>query len=117
MPRRTHDDDPELSRRGFLGAAAGAFVSLTVPAASVAAAVKPFALEEATVAQLGARMASGDLSAQTLAAAYLERIHDVDHSGPRLSAVIELNPDPIAIPQPLDRDPKSAQFPGPRTAN
>src|SRR5260221_2137291 len=113
MPRRTHDDDPELSRRGFLGAAAGAFASLTVPAAAVGAALKPFALEEATVAQLGARMASGELSAQTLAAAYLERIHDVDHSGPRLSAVIELNPDAMAIAEALDRERKSGQVRGP----
>jgi amidase len=115
MPRSSREDDPRLTRRGFLGSAAGALASLSLPATASAASapVKPFAFEEATVAQLAARMASGDLTAHDLAAAYLARIHEVDHSGPMLRAVIELNPDALEIAQALDRERKSGRVRGP----
>jgi amidase len=115
MPPRSRDDDPDLSRRGFLGGAAGALASLSVPATALAASspVKPFAFEEASVAQLAARMASGELSARQLAAAYLERIADVDRAGPALRAVIELNPEALEIAQALDRERKAGRVRGP----
>jgi amidase len=112
---RSSDDDPVLSRRGFLGSAAGALASLSIPASASAAsaAVKPFAFEEATVAELAARMGSGEITAQELTAAYLERIHAIDRSGPMLRAVIELNPDALEIAQALDRERKGGRVRGP----
>ncbi len=116
MPRRSRDDDePNQSRRDFLGASAGALAALGTPAAPAAAAapMKAFAFEEATLADLGARMASGELTATALAGAYLDRIREIDQSGPALRAVIEVNPDAFAIAQSLDRERKAGRVRGP----
>jgi amidase len=116
MPRRSRDDDePNQSRRDFLGASAGALAALGTPStsASAAGAMKPFAFEEATLADLGARMASGELTAAALASAYLERIREIDQAGPKLRAVIEINPDALAIAESLDRERKSGRVRGP----
>ncbi|HEX7402678.1 MAG TPA: amidase family protein, partial [Usitatibacter sp.] len=75
--------------------------------------MKPFAFEEATLADLGARMASGELTATALASAYLDRIREIDQAGPTLRAVIELNPDAPAIAQSLDRERKAGRVRGP----
>ncbi len=64
----------------------------------------PFVLEETTIADLQAKMASGDLSARQIAEAYLERIERVDRSGPRVNAIIELNPDALAAAEALDKE-------------
>jgi amidase len=51
-------------------------------------------------------MAAGKLSSQQLVQRYLARIAAVDKAGPRLNAVIELNPDALAIaaePRPRTR--------------
>src|SRR5471032_2456102 len=116
MPRRSREDDaPNQSRRDFLGASAGALAALGTPSTSTAAAgaMKPFAFEEATLADLGARMASGELTAAALASAYLDRIREIDQAGPALRAVIEVNPDALAIAQSLDRERKSGRVRGP----
>jgi amidase len=44
---------------------------------------------------LRAKLASGQLSARTLTAHYLERIAALDQAGPKLNAVIEINPDAL----------------------
>ncbi|HET9578334.1 MAG TPA: amidase [Usitatibacter sp.] len=74
---------------------------------------KPFEFDEASLALLGERMASGSLTAQQLAAAYLERIRDIDAAGPALRAVIELNPDALAIAASLDRERAAGRLRGP----
>ena len=68
------------------------------PAAQAGAgegAVPPFAFEEATIAELQARMRAGTLDSVTLTRAYLDRIAAIDDAGPALHAVIELNPDAL----------------------
>jgi len=72
---------------------------------------KSFALEEITVANLQHGMASGQFTAATVARHYLKRIEEVDRKGPRLKAVIELNPDAVGIAEALDRERKAK---GPR---
>src|SRR5213594_449012 len=67
---------------------------------------KSFALEEMTVAELQRGMASGRFTATALVRHYLKRIAEVDRKGPRLKAVIELNPDALGIAEALDRDRK-----------
>lgn len=110
-----------LDRRGFLGAAAlGTAAALASPVAALAgdappppgpaaatpaaAAVPAFELEETTLDALQEAMASGRLSAHDVAAAYLERIAAIDQAGPTLRAVIETNPDALAIADALDSE-------------
>jgi amidase len=116
MAKRSRDDEAlDVSRRGFLGASAGTLAALAAPGAAQGAprSVKPFAFEEASVADLGKRMASGDVSARSLAAAYLDRIREIDQSGPTLRAVIEVNPDALAIADALDAERKAGRVRGP----
>ena len=56
------------------------------------------------MADLQRGMASGRFSAVTLARRFLRRIEEVDRSGPRLNALIELNPEALAIAKNLDRE-------------
>jgi hypothetical protein len=67
-------------------------------------------LIEATVAQLQAAMVAGKLSARSLAAHYLKRIAAIDKAGPHLNAIIEINPDALALADALDRE-RQAQGP------
>lgn len=78
---------------------------------STARAAFPFA--EATIEQLQQEMAAGRLTAHALTAAYVQRIAEVDRAGPKLNAVIELNPDALAIADQLDAERKAGHVRGP----
>jgi amidase len=75
---------------------------LLSPLAARAQADDDFPFLEATVAQLQARMASGHLTSVRLTSAYIERIHKLDSSANGVNAIIELNPDALAIAQHMD---------------
>ena len=85
------------------------------PTASGAAAgnAEPFALHEATVADLQARMAQGTETARSLCEKYLARIKALNEQGPALRAVIETNPDALSIADGLDRERKAGKVRGP----
>src|SRR5439155_7560014 len=101
-----------MNRRDFLRLTAlGGTAALTGPAVAKPVGqtarglrLKPFELEELTIPQLQSAMRSGKFSAVSLTKKYLARIHEVDAQGPKLRAVIELNPDAIAIARALDRE-------------
>jgi amidase len=76
-----------------------------------AAPVKPFEFDEATISDLQARMKAGEISARSLTQAYLDRMHEIDKSGPTINSVIEVNPDAVSIAEALDRERKEK---GPR---
>jgi amidase len=57
----------------------------------------PSAHNEWTVAQLQAAMAAGTLTSEELTKEYIARIIAIDQNGPGVNAVIELNPDALAI--------------------
>jgi amidase len=59
---------------------------------------------EATIPELQAAVADGRLTAVRLTQEFLERIEAYDRSGPRLHAVLEVNPDALAIAEALDRE-------------
>lgn len=82
------------------------------PAPSPVAAL-PFAYAEADIADLQSRMASGELDSVTLTRAYLDRIARLDRAGPRLRAVIELNPDALREATQLDAERRQGQLRGP----
>ena len=68
---------------------------------------------EATIAQLQAEMASGKLSSVKLTKEYIARIQALDQSGPNVNAVIELNPDALAMAKHADDLRKHGQVLGP----
>jgi amidase len=78
-----------------------------------APSVAGFALEEATVAQLQEWMRDGRYTSEALTRMYLERIEAIDRNGPRLNAIIELNPDALAIAARLDRERADGRVRGP----
>ena len=59
-------------------------------------------VEEATIAQLQAAMASGRLSSEALTRAYIGRILAFDQDGPGVNSVMELNPDALAMARHAD---------------
>jgi amidase len=73
--------------------------------------VKPFELDEITIAELQDGMKSGKYTARSIAELYLSRIDAIDKSGPAINSVIETNPDALAIADALD---KERQEKGPR---
>jgi amidase len=109
------------SRRDFLssslkvGAASLAFPTFShaahADADNFAGGVTPFELDEITVAELQEGMRSGKFTSRGLANRYLARIAEIDKAGPSLNAVIELNPEVLAIADRLDAERKSK---GPR---
>lgn len=117
-----------ISRRAMLRAAAiAAGTTALVPALSAARAVaapepapspaKAFEFDEATISDLQRRMTAGENSSYSLTQAYLSRIQEIDSrtakNGPGLNAVIEVNPDALAIAADLDKELKSKGARGP----
>jgi amidase len=124
MRRRTEGPQSPFTRRDLLkaGALAGAVGSLRplvasaaeaapAPAAPPTAAGGAFELEELSIAELQAGLTSGRWTARSLAEAYLARIAALDRQGPALHAVLETNPEALAIADALDAERKAK---GPR---
>lgn len=86
--------------------------SLALQLSAKAAAATP-AYETMSVAELQAAMSKGDTSARQLTDYYRARIERYDRSGPKLHAVIELNPDADAIAGSLDAERKKSGARGP----
>jgi amidase len=61
-------------------------------------------LDQIAIADLQARMSSGELTCRAAVEWYLERIEAIDRSGPTLRSVIETNPDALRIADELDRE-------------
>lgn len=74
--------------------------------------LQSFPLEEKTIRQLQQAMASGEFTARSLTQLYLDRISQIDKNGPALNAVIEVNPDALAIADRLDEERKSGKIRG-----
>jgi amidase len=55
-----------------------------------------------TMPEIAAALKAGDISAEDLVKAYIERIEKVDRSGPTLQSVIAVNPDALAEARKLD---------------
>ncbi|HEY4305795.1 MAG TPA: amidase [Gemmatimonadaceae bacterium] len=120
-----HDDSQSsghVNRRTFVGTAMAGAIALRrngvidSPAREgelEQAQVPAFALEEATIDDLQARMRAGRDTAQSLVQQYLARIDAVDQKGPAINAVIELSPDARAIAAQLDSERKSGKLRGP----
>ena len=111
-----------MDRRTFLGSGmaagiAGAIGPLPLgasrPRKPAAFAPPEFELEEATIADLQAKMESGEYTARSLAEAYLARIEALDGNGPALRAMLETNPDALEIADGLDAERTAGGVRGP----
>ncbi len=63
-----------------------------------------FRFEEFTIEQLQQGYANGDFTVTDVVQAYLDRIDAIDDAGPMLNAVIQINPDAMAIAALLDAE-------------
>lgn len=113
-----------MQRRNFLkkGTIAGlALGTLTTSSADLLAAPPAvgkltdnnFELDEITVEELQQKMQSGALTSHTITEMYLKRIEAIDKNGPKLNAVIELNPDALAIAKAMDKERAAGKVRGP----
>jgi amidase len=75
--------------------------------------VKPFELDEITVANLQAGMASGKYTARSITEKFLARIQEIDKQGAALNSLIEVNPDAEAIAVALDKERAGGRVRGP----
>ncbi|MEO5830736.1 MAG: amidase [Rhodanobacter sp.] len=65
----------------------------------------PTPLESASIPELHQRLTNGPTSVGSLTQHFLNRIADLDQSGPRVNSVIEINPDAMEIARALDLSP------------
>jgi amidase len=79
-------------------------LSLCAPVLAASPAPRVFKLEETTVADIDAALASGELTSEKLVRLYLDRIAAYDDSGPKLNAVLTINPKALEEAAKLDRE-------------
>lgn len=72
-----------------------------------------FALNEITIDSLQEKMKSGTYTSKAVTQLYLDRIHQIDKAGPRLNAIIEINPDALSIAEAMDAERKNGKVRGP----
>jgi len=70
-----------------------------------------FELDELTLDDLQKALQSGQSTSHSLTEQYLARIQEIDKAGPRINAIIEVNPEALEIAAALDRERKEK---GPR---
>jgi amidase len=118
------DESAGLGRRDFVRLGLGAAAALGAsgcrsesPGAEEADALwwvhESFELEEATLAGLASAMASGERTSAEITRLYLDRIAALDRAGPKLRAVIEVNPEAEEIARRLDEERASGRVRGP----
>ncbi len=72
-----------------------------------------FYLEEIDILQLQKGYKNGDYTIKEVVEAYLDRIEEIDKSGPKLNSIIEINPDALKIAETLDKELKDGKIRGP----
>lgn len=113
-----------IDRRGFISTTAVSAVGVALgagctpnatdrTASDLALSVQPFALDEIDVAALQKSMESGERTSASITQLYLDRIEALNLTGPRLHAIIEVNPDALAIARALDAERASGKVRGP----
>ncbi len=71
-----------------------------------------FELNEITISELQEKMKSGKYSSEQITKLYLDRIEAIDKNGPKLNAIIEINPDALAIAKAMDKERKEGKVRG-----
>ena len=100
------------SRRNFIraGLAVSALPALSAARVQEEPSSTPtpraFELDEMALDALQSGMRSGQLTSRSITEKYLARIQEIDKAGPRLNAVIEVNPEALEIADSLDKERK-----------
>lgn len=113
-----------IDRRQFISTTAVSAVGLSLgtsctpeasdrTASGAAYAVPPFVLDEIDVAALQKSMETGERTSASITDLYLGRIEALNLKGARLHAIIEVNPDALAIAKALDTERASGKVRGP----
>jgi amidase len=89
------------------------FLPVAVLGGAAVARAASVALTDATIAELQAAMQSGSLTAERLTQLFLARIDAYEKSGPRLHAIITLNPHALDEARVLDAERKAGKVRGP----
>ncbi len=125
----THKGAGDLTRRDFLHASAvgvaavGALSSCKPTADSPQAggaiggspnnSTPPFALDEVTIADLQAGFTDGRWTSKRVTEMYLDRIHSMDRQGVTLRAMLDLNPEALALAEAADKGRAAARLASP----
>jgi amidase len=108
-----------MNRRNFIKntSAAGLATTFGIPASAALIEnpeekniIDDFKLNEITIDELQTMMQKGKLSSKSLTKLYLDRIEKIDKSGPKLNAVIEINPDALEIASKMDEERKAGKI-------
>lgn len=112
MKRRTFLTSAALTGTGLAMASLSGCTNPDAQKTPSEVAINPadFELNEMTIADLRAKMESGELTSEAICKKYLDRIAMVD---PLLKSVIELNPDALDIARKLDEERESGKVRGP----
>ncbi len=111
------------SRRKFLKTSvAGSIAAVSLPSFAFAQkavdkiaspfAPAPFDLNEITIDELNAGFKSGKYTVRSVVEKYIQRIKEIDKSGPAINSIIQINPDALKIADALDKELKEK---GPRS--
>ena len=93
--------------------AAAPVMADAVTQAPARAADAAFDVQEKTIAELQAALTAGTVTARSLTLAYLARIRAYDLLGPRINAMIAMNPKMLEIADALDRERAAGRVRGP----
>jgi len=72
-----------------------------------------FELNEVTIDTLQQKMQNKEYTSRSITELYLKRIDAIDKAGPKLNAVIEVNPDALAIADAMDKERANGKVRGP----
>lgn len=72
-----------------------------------------FELNEVTIDTLQKKMQSKEYTSRSITEKYLKRIEEIDKAGPKLNAVIQVNPDALNMADVMDKERASGKVRGP----
>jgi len=72
-----------------------------------------FSLNEITIAEIHNRYNSGSYTVKDIVRQYIDRIKNIDQSGPKINSIIIINPDALSIADSLDQIQKQGKKKGP----
>ena len=75
--------------------------------------VRPFQLDEITISEIQQGYKDGTYSVRQIVQLYIDRIEEIDKKGPKINAIIMVNPDALQIADALDKELADGKIRGP----